>query len=63
VKPVIRKHFDIPAIISVAVYLEEILDDVGRLGVFVFFLGLLVCKSGLPLSHIYNIMKINQKIL
>jgi hypothetical protein len=63
VKPVVRKHFNIPAIIFVAVYLEEILDDVARLGVFIFFLCLLICKRRLPLSRIYSIMKINQKLL
>jgi hypothetical protein len=62
-KPVIREHFDIPAITSVSVYFEEILDNVARFGKFVFLGRLLIRKHRLPLSRIYSIMKIHKEIL
>jgi len=62
-KPVIREHFDIPAITSVSVYFEEILDNVARFGKFVFLDRLLISKNRFPLSRIYSIMKVHQEIL
>lgn len=62
VKPVC-KHFQVAAIGTLAVYLKKILNDLGCLRVFIFFIGLFVCKRRLLFTRIDDIMKIHEKIM